>query len=84
MQYLLVDRDEQGEAFTWLNRWRLWQLQFVLTWQPHGGGGSGITLADTAAMPLAMAMGWYRWIGQQREHESAEIRKAHENARRAR
>ena len=82
MQHLLADRDEQGDAFTWLNRWRIWSLQFALTWQPHGGGGSGVSMADTGRMPLAQAMAWYRWIGETRDNEAAALRRAHEEARR--
>jgi len=83
MQLLLVDRDEEGQAFTWLNRWRISSLRFALTWQPHGGGGSGITRADTGRMPLWEAMAWYRWIGETREREARAIREAHESAKRS-
>jgi hypothetical protein len=84
MQHLLADRDEEGNAFTWLNRWRLWSLQFALTWQPHGGGGSSLSLGDTMRMTLAQAWAWYRWIGETREREAENIQHAHEEARRKR
>jgi hypothetical protein len=81
MQHLLVDRDEHGEAFTWIHLQRVWRLSFALTWQPHGGGGSGVTLADVAAMPIRQAMAWYRWIGEARESEAKAIQAAREKAR---
>src|SRR6185312_4875157 len=81
VQILALDRDEEGEVFSWLSRARLWSLQFSLTWQPYGGGGSGITMADTERMPLCQAVAWHRWIVEQREHEGASIRRAQEEAR---
>ena len=83
MQHLLVDREEDGEGFTWLNRWRVWSLAFGLTWQPHGGGGSGLTLADAERMPLGKAVAWHRWIIEAREREARAINQAREDARRA-
>jgi hypothetical protein len=84
MQHVCSGLEDGRTVFTWLNRWRVWNLQFALTWQPYGGGGSGVSLADTERMSLAQAMAWYRWIGETREAEAESIKRARADAQRGR
>ena len=49
---------------------------FDLTYKQHGGSGTNLTLSEVMNMDWALMEWWYDHLSEQREEESAQLRKA--------
>ncbi len=59
-----------------MSRHQLWDTIRYLTYTQHGGSGTNLTLSDVLSLELRQLLDWADWLGETRESEAAQIKKA--------